>query len=48
MSADLLAAQLRRIDRYWSLFEETGERRWMDAALEADRFYLRMRERWGS
>lgn len=42
MSASLLEWQLRRIDRLWQRFERTGDERWMDAAIEADRFYRRM------
>lgn len=45
MSADLLDAQLRRVDRLWSRYEETGDLNLMVAAQEADRLYLRMRER---
>lgn len=41
----LLASQLRRIDRCWTRFEATGEDKWMAAAIEADRMYLRMKER---
>lgn len=42
---DLMASQLRRIDLCWARFEETGEDRWLEAALAADRAYLRMKER---
>lgn len=45
MSESLVAAQLRRIDRLWSRYEETGDERWMTAAIEADRLYLRLKER---
>lgn len=49
MSADvierrMLDSQLRRIDRRWERYEETGEERWLVAALAADRAYRRMRE----
>jgi hypothetical protein len=41
----LIEAQVRRIDRLWTRFEETGDERWMCAAQDADRMYRRMRER---
>lgn len=40
----LVERQTRRIDLLWTRFESTGEDRWLDAALAADRVYLRMRE----
>lgn len=34
---------LKRIDTYWTKFEETGEQRYAEIASEADRMYLRVK-----
>lgn len=34
---------LRRIDTYWTKFEETGDAKYARIACEADRMYLRVK-----
>ena len=35
---------LRRVDMCWTRFEQSGDPMWADAAVAADRMYLRARE----
>jgi hypothetical protein len=43
-ASDILAERLtRRIDMYYRRFDETGDEKWIEAAVATDRAYLRLR-----